>query len=99
MRRGGNGESIRRIWRVTSKLQPYHISSHTHFSDHLHLVMFADVLYRDNTELPKYIAQVLGMNLDETTKKLRAVPKGWIPPESANKKRSVEIGRGYEHDH
>ena len=40
----------------------------------------------DNTELPRYIEKVLGLDMDATTAKLRAVPAGWVADEDAAKK-------------
>ena len=33
----------------------------------------------DNTRLPRYVAESLGLDLDEATRRLRAVGGDWIP--------------------
>lgn len=61
---------------------------------------------RDNTELPKYIAKVLGLDLDATTEKLRAVQGDWVAGEDAAKmkvkrgeKRARDGHGGHAHAH
>lgn len=54
----------------------------------------------DNTELPRYIEKVLGLDMDATTAKLRAVEAGWVPTEEAAKaKRGVVSRDGHGHGH
>lgn len=40
----------------------------------------------DNTRLPRYVEKVLGLNLDETTRRLQAVNGSWIPGFEAAKR-------------
>jgi alkaline phosphatase len=57
---------------------------------------------RDNTELPRYIEKVLGLNMDETTRKLQEIDGGnWVPREDAAKlrKRAIKSRDGHAEGH